>query len=110
MRVIAWLFMKGVHTEKVAGGKLVRIKAELDDDKNIRSIQLLGDFFIYPEEFVSDIETFLKGADADSVDMLLVTDLNRLIEGKKAELIGVTPEAIIRAFKAAVNNALSGGE
>ena len=55
-RTTAPSMMQGVHTEKVEGGKLVRVKVEYNpEDKLIEDVQVHDDFFIYPEEFIDDI-------------------------------------------------------
>ena len=56
--------MQGVHTEKVPGGKLVRIKVDFNPDEGIiESVKMHGDFFMHPEEFVEDIEQLLVNLD-----------------------------------------------
>ena len=45
---------------KVPGGKLLKLKIEIDGTK-IKSIQILGDFFVYPEESLFELEKALLG-------------------------------------------------
>jgi lipoate---protein ligase len=45
---------------KVPGGKLIRVKLEIEDNI-IRSIQLTGDFFMLPENDLEELETKLIG-------------------------------------------------
>jgi hypothetical protein len=97
--------MKGEHTEKVPGGKLVRVKIELDANKQPVQVQVGGDFFMHPEEFVDAVEMFLLNVDADDSEQAIVSGLNQLITDKKAELVGITAESIVHAYKTAVSNA-----
>lgn len=100
--------MQGVHTEKVPGGKLVRVKVDLNPEEClIEDVQVQGDFFIHPEEFVEEIEQLLVNLDQKDSEESVTTALARLVEEEGAELLGVTPELIAKTFKAALVNALS---
>jgi len=50
---------------KIPGGKLLRISCVVDDAV-IRQISIRGDFFMYPEEAVYDIESSLTGLPLDT--------------------------------------------
>ncbi len=100
--------MQGVHTEKVPGGKLLRVKVEYNPENMlIEDVQVHGDFFIYPEEFIDDIEQLLVNLDQKDSEQSITAALQRLIEDESADLIGITPESIARAFKTAISNALN---
>ncbi len=100
--------MQGVHTEKVPGGKLVRVKVDLNPEEGlIEGVQMHGDFFIHPEEFVEDIEQLLVNLNQEDSEESITAALARLVEEQGAELVGVTPEMIAKTFKAALTNALS---
>lgn len=100
--------MLGVHTEKVEGGKLLRIKVEYNPESlAIEDVQMHGDFFIYPEEFVEEIEQLLVNLDQKDSEQSISAALQRLIEDESADLIGVTPESIARTFKTALGSAIS---
>ena len=62
---------------KVPNGKLLKIDLELQDSK-IQKINLRGDFFMYPEEAITDLEDFLLGQSIDK-------NLSKLIDGFLAE-------------------------
>lgn len=49
---------------KVPGGKLLRAKVEVEDEK-IRYLQLTGDFFMQPETDLEELEARLIGCPAD---------------------------------------------
>ena len=100
--------MQGVHTEKVPGGKLVRMKVDFNPESRlIEDVQMQGDFFIHPEEFVEDIEQLLVNLDQKDSEESIAAALSRLIEDEGAEVVGVTPEYIAKAFRAALANATS---
>ena len=100
--------MQGVHTEKVPGGKLLRIKVEFNpEDSIIENVEMHGDFFIHPEEFVEDIEQLLVNLDQKDSEQSISAALQRLVEDGGAELVGITPESIARTFKTALSNAIS---
>ncbi len=92
--------MKAFAEQKIKGGKLVGVSIEYDD--RIRSIRILGDFFIHPEESLYKMEKALIGMNADSSGKEMVAVLNGVIAAEKAELIGVTPEAIAETIGIAV--------
>lgn len=83
------------YNYKVPGGKLVRVKMELDDE-NITSIQILGDFFLHPEETIYTIEESLLGSKLSRKDLL--RGINSVMKEASAELIGATPEDIVNAI------------
>ncbi|TAL48203.1 hypothetical protein EPN87_01155 [archaeon] len=85
-----------VVTEKVPGGKLLRIK--VDYSGTINSVKITGDFFLHPEEAINDIEKSLVGAKADDV-LGIVT---RVVQEKGIELIGVTPDSIASVIRSAM--------
>ena len=52
---------------KVPGGKLLKISLEPEDNR-IKSIRIMGDFFLHPEESITELEDGLKGADVGTND------------------------------------------
>jgi len=48
---------------KVIGGKLIRISFLLEDNK-ISNMKITGDFFLYPEEGIEELERRLNGIEA----------------------------------------------
>jgi len=72
---------------KVPNGKLIRIEAEIENDK-IRKIKINGDFFLHPEESISDIERVLIGKNLDSEGMKKT--LTELTKKKRITLLGVS--------------------
>jgi len=45
---------------KVPGGKLLRIKAEVEEGI-LKEVKISGDFFLHPEEKITDIEKSVTG-------------------------------------------------
>lgn len=86
----------------------MRIKVDFNpEDGLIEDVQMQGDFFIHPEEFVEDIEQLLVNLDQKDGEEAIAAALSRLVEEEGAELVGVTPEYIAKTFKTALNNAIS---
>jgi len=88
--------------KKEEGEKLLRLKIIFSDEQ-IKDIQIGGDFFIYPEDFIDSMENFLKKIEINKFDKLLV-DLREFIELNYAELIGISAETIAIAIFEAKNN------
>ena len=78
---------------KVPGGKLLRLKARTENGR-IEEIKINGDFFVYPETAIEDIEIFLNNQNiADLADRL-----NRFIKEKNIRIIGFTPADLEQAL------------
>lgn len=84
--------MQSFAERKVSGGKLVGI--ELEYGGSITGVKITGDFFIYPEESLQRIEKALVGLSASADRKEIIDRIARVVAEEKAELIGVTPEAI----------------
>ncbi|MGY5859157.1 MAG: lipoate protein ligase C-terminal domain-containing protein [Candidatus Thorarchaeota archaeon] len=72
---------------KVPEGKLVKVKLSISSEK-IDRVQILGDFFLHPEETILTIEQFLAGCQKDTklIEKIIVEKL----EDCNATLIGAT--------------------
>ena len=92
--------MKGVATEKVPGGKLIRVRVSYDDV--IIVAKITGDFFLYPEEAIEDIERSLFGVRTDVDEKVIEGIISEVVRDKGAELIGITPKDIARVVKGAM--------
>lgn len=57
--------MIGSASEKIAGGKLVRVS--VDYGERISSVRITGDFFMHPEEAIAGIEKALIGSTKDEI-------------------------------------------
>lgn len=91
------------YTYKVKGGKLLIIKIEIENNL-IKKFQLLGDFFLYPEEKISSIENVLINTRREDV----LDTLKNVIQKEKIQLLGFTEEDIVllinQAFEDEKNN------
>ena len=85
---------------KVPGGKLVNVKLECES--RIEKIQVLGDFFLYPEKALRKIEASLIGMNKDSSEKELADEIAKVVSREDAEMIGVTPNAIAHAIRMAI--------
>ncbi len=79
---------------KVPDGKLLRIQAELDDER-ISSIKISGDFFIHPEHTIIRIEKLLAGAKIQDV----AHKLDKFIKEKKITLLGFNSSDLADALE-----------
>jgi hypothetical protein len=99
--------MLGVHTVKVEGGKLLRIKVKYNPENElIEEIHVQGDFFIHPEEFVDEIEQLLANLNENDSEESIANSLSRIVKEKGAELVGITTESIAKTFKLALTDAM----
>lgn len=80
---------------KVEGGKLVKAKVFMDDDR-IGKVKITGDFFLYPEEFLEELEEALVGSLLDEPS--LAKFIKSLAERKNATLLGVSPEDLAKCI------------
>ena len=83
---------------KVQGGKMLRIKMNLEG-KMIRSIIILGDFFLHPESTIEAIEDGIVGCSVDV--QILSSRIQSVLDEHKAVLIGATSVDIAKAIEKA---------
>ncbi|MEM4699846.1 MAG: hypothetical protein QXT74_02710 [Candidatus Nezhaarchaeales archaeon] len=93
----------GMAEVKVVGGKLVRAEVSVVGNRLV-DVKITGDFFLYPEDAIFDLESSLKGLE-------LGADYALHIEAKLgqmgAQLVGASPRDVAEAIKKAVGEALS---
>ena len=86
---------------KIPDGKLIRIDVESDDNKIIY-VKITGDFFLFPETAINDIENLFRNQkiplDKENEEKM-ICDFSKL----RAELIGASIEDIIAVVKEACN-------
>ncbi len=58
---------------KVPGGKLLRVRFVLEEEK-IASIRFTGDFFLHPEESIEELEEKLRGVEFGEESVLPVME------------------------------------
>jgi lipoate---protein ligase len=76
-------------------GKLLRLEVRVEDGV-INFIRIRGDFFVYPEEAISELENFLQGKDIKKISQLLAEFLNN----SGIAIIGFTPQDLVVALGA----------
>lgn len=90
----------GSASLKVAGGKLVKASVESAGGR-ISSLKITGDFFLHPEEAISEIESSLKNKKLDEMELASAVALTIII--LDAHLLGATPrdfaKVIVEASK-----------
>ncbi|MEW6526580.1 MAG: lipoate protein ligase C-terminal domain-containing protein [Spirochaetota bacterium] len=83
---------------KNPGEKLVHI--DVDFEKNtISFIHISGDFFIYPEEAIGDIEQALVGLPVDP--NIIEQNLLTLIQKNTIEMVGISVSTIVQGIQEA---------
>lgn len=87
--------MRSVSKYKVPGGKMVEIRIEFNGE--IENIEILGDFFIHPEESIQKIEESLFGLDIKEDEESITKIIENVVASNKIEMVGVTPEGIAHA-------------
>ncbi len=87
----------GKSVLKVPGGKLLRVEVE-HEAGIVKRVELTGDFFIYPEESLAELEKALAGCEVDEVAERFDNAAARL----QAQLVGFTPADVQTAVRLAV--------
>ena len=95
------VILKGFAKFKVPGGKLVEVKLDYSD--TIQNIQILGDFFLYPENALKDIEKALVNLRINESEESMAKTIGIVVKNRSITLIGITPEAIAKVIKMAVS-------
>jgi len=80
---------------KNPGEKLVHIDVEFTGNV-IASVHLSGDFFIYPEEAVNDIEQSLHAMPANKE--FLEQKIVELLKNKNIEMVGISASTIAQGI------------
>ena len=72
------------------GGKTLQVDISVERGR-VRSVSFSGDFYLYPEESIRELEKSLEGIRADETEYSISTRL--MIAARKAgtEMAGVTP-------------------
>ncbi|RLF39876.1 MAG: hypothetical protein DRN12_06345 [Thermoplasmata archaeon] len=86
--------MKTEYDYKPPNGKLLRISLEYDEKKRIiQNIQITGDFFIYPEEGIEELEKNLRNTLL--LEKNLFDKISSTIDSNNLIIIGFTVEDLV---------------
>ena len=90
----------GSAARKVTGGKLVRV--DVWYGQQIEKVAITGDFFLYPEETLAEIENVLVGAVLPFDRGHLVVRIHKVVDDLQATLVGFTPQDLVELLEEAV--------
>jgi len=86
--------MEGKSILKVPGGKLLKIF--LDYNSKINKIKITGDFFLYPEESLEELEKELIGLELDKE--VLLKKIDDFFKDNNVKLFGVNSSDIVEGI------------
>ena len=86
--------------QKVKEGKV--LKVELDCDELIRNVRITGDFFLYPEDILEEIEKSIIGLERNADLETIISNIQRTLSSRDVQMIGISPESIARLVKEAL--------
>ena len=85
--------MQSKSIYKVPNGKLLKICLDYDEKRNsINKINIMGDFFAYPEESIESMENELINTILEKES--LIKKINSMIKGNNIEFIGLHAEGL----------------
>jgi len=80
--------MQSKSIYKVPNGKLLKISLDYNEKNNsINKINIMGDFFAYPEESIETMENELKNESLEKEN--LIVKINSIIENYNIKFIGL---------------------
>ncbi len=83
---------------KAPGGKLVRVRLK-EEQGQIRSVKITGDFFLIPEESLGKLEKMLEDVPLREPELRLLVD--RFFRGTGAQGAGISPDDFVKAILSA---------
>ncbi len=91
-------------SRKVGGGKLVRVEVSVQDGL-VSAVKITGDFFLHPEERLSQIEECFKGLSIGLDVEQMFEKLIKCLEGKgDFTLYGVSLRDMAEVVREALGN------
>lgn len=89
--------MQGKSTYKVPNGKLLKVFLQYDEKRNlIEEINIMGDFFAYPEETIELMENKLKNTLLEREHLL--KKIKSIIKEHKIQFIGLDAEGLTQGI------------
>jgi lipoate-protein ligase A len=90
-----------MHGEyKTPGGKLIVVDFQVRDGA-LSGVMVSGDFFLYPEDALSDLTTALEGVSVELTESEIAEKV-RFGLRREAQLLGSSPEGIATAVRRAL--------
>jgi lipoate---protein ligase len=83
---------------KAPGGKLVRVLLK-EEQNQIRSVKITGDFFLVPEESLGKLEKMLEDVPLREPELRLLVD--RFFKATGAQGLGVSSNDFVKAILSA---------
>ena len=83
---------------KAPGGKLVRVRLR-EEQGEIRSVKITGDFFLIPEESLGKLEKMLEDVPLREQELRLLVD--RFFQATRAQGLGVSSDDFVKAILSA---------
>lgn len=100
--------MNGKSIKKVPNGKLVKVSVSFSD--LIESIQISGDFFLYPESCIASIEQRLSGIPSNPKIEEVQEIIDQVLREQNAEFLGLTAKDLAEAVVEALNSGKAKGD
>ena len=86
--------------EKVAGGKLIKVRVNYEN--SVKEVKITGDFFLYPDGGLEQIENSLMGISKDASEQNICDLIQTVVHLNKIQLIGIDVQSIARNVKKAM--------
>ncbi|MEM3839179.1 MAG: hypothetical protein QXF01_01215 [Candidatus Micrarchaeaceae archaeon] len=96
--------VSGCAKKKVIGGKLLTVKLEFGSF--IQKAEISGDFFLYPEEKLGEIEKCLVGVSINCDKNSLSMAISKAVKENGIDMIGIDPESISETVIEAIKNGM----
>lgn len=92
-----------MHGEyKTPGGKMVVVDFRVEDGA-LAKVMVSGDFFLYPEDALSDLTGALEGVSVESTESEIAEKVRYGLR-REAQLLGSSPEGIATAVRRALSS------
>jgi lipoate---protein ligase len=85
---------------KIPGGKMVRVDVRFSD--SLEHVRITGDFFLFPEDVIDQLEAALVGTRLPLDFPALVSKIETILQANQAELYGVSPQDIVSMLEEAL--------
>ena len=90
----------GRFSLKVPHGKLVAARVTFGE--SVRKVELTGDFFIYPEDGITVMESALVGLSASASEVEMAAAVQSAMDANGIQAVGVDAQSIARVVRGAM--------